>query len=77
MSMTRNKIEAAKMMAQEFIERCDAAMDQLDLEARRNTWAADSPGQSTPNDYSYGSKRTGALRRRSMDLTRILAELRK
>lgn len=77
MSMNRAKIEAAKSLAQEFIERCDAAIAQLDVEARRNTWRTDPPGQSTPADYSYGSKRTGTLRRRSMDLTRILAELRK
>lgn len=77
MSMTRFKIAAAKSMAQEFIERCDAALKQLDTEAKRNTWRTDPPGESTPFDYSFGSKPTGALRRRSMDLTRTLAELRK
>ena len=75
--MTRFKIAAAKALAQEFIERCDEAMKQLDREAKRNTWRTQPPGESTPYDYSYGSKPTGALRRRSMDLTRTLAELRK
>lgn len=71
--MTRFKIAAAKSLAQEFIERCDEAMKQLDTEAKRS-W---QPRDSTPFDYSFGSKPTGALRRRSMDLTRTLAELRK
>lgn len=76
MSMTRNKIEAAKKMAQDFITRCDDALLQLDRE-RGQHWKATAPDPITPNDYSFGSKRTGTLRRRSMDLTRILAELRK
>lgn len=76
MSMTRFKIAAAKALAQEFIERCDEAMKQLDVEAKGQTWRQ-PPGESTPFDYSQGSKPTGALRRRSMDLTRNLAELRK
>lgn len=75
--MTRFKIAAAKELAQEFIERCDAALKQLDAEAKRNTWRTEPPGEATLHDYSYGSKPTGALRRRSMDLTRTLAELRK
>lgn len=74
--MTRFKIAAAKALAQEFIERCDAAMKQLDTEAKGRHWTT-PPGESTPYDYSGGSKPTGALRRRSMDLTRTLAELRK
>lgn len=76
MSMTRFKIAAAKSLAQEFIERCDDALKQLDAEAKRQSWRT-PPGESTPFDYSFGSKPTGALRRRSMDLTRNLAELRK
>lgn len=71
MSMTRHKIAVAKSIAQEFIERCDDATAQLDKEARGYD------RERSGYDASYGSKRTGTLRRRSMDLTRILAELRK
>lgn len=88
MTMTRSKIEGAKAEAQRFIEAADAALARLDVEAKRRDEHYDylaqrghdgpRPAEGTsPYDYSYGSKETGALRRASLDLTRNLAELRK
>lgn len=73
MSMYRGKIERAKTEAEDFVGACNEALARLDTE---NTgWKnRDFPSIA---DYSYGSPETGALRRKSMDLTRILAELRK
>lgn len=74
MTMYRGKIERAKADAEEFIGACSEALARLDQEAAQS-WS----GPKAPSivDYSYGSPETGALRRRSMDLTRTLAELRK
>ena len=79
--MNRGQIEDAKALAKEFIVSCDTALAQLDAELEsRNEWLVDrgeDPYKSSRSDHSYGSKATGALRRRSLDLTRALAELRK
>ncbi|WP_028265918.1 hypothetical protein [Arthrobacter sp. MA-N2] len=79
MSMTRGKIELTKAAARSLIIACDALLERLDAErvrydhqAKRNVTRPKSDG-----DYSYGSPESGALRRRSMDVTRILADLRK
>ena len=88
MSMTREKIIAAQAEAGRFIKAGNAALSQLNAESqRRDEWNAyreeqginepRPPAGPQPNDYSYGSAQTGALRRASMDLTRTLAELRK
>lgn len=74
MSMTRQKIEAAQAEARRFLEAADAALARLDEENTRRIYPQPGP---TPDDYSYGSAATGALRRRSMDLTRSLADLRR
>lgn len=86
--MNRSQIEASKQLAQEFITAADAALGRLDAESeRRDEWndARQARGISEPyppngpqpDDYSFGSPETGALKRRSMDLTRSLAVLRK
>jgi hypothetical protein len=88
MSMTRNKIQESINEAQRFIKAAEEALGRLDLEcdwrderyddlaARGIDGPRPAPGRSF-DDYSYGSKETGALRRASLDLTRRLAELRK
>ena len=74
MPMYRGKIERAKADAEEFIGYCNEALSRLDQENER-TWEGKKPASIV--DHSFGSAETGALRRRSMDLTRTLAELRK
>lgn len=82
MSMNRQTIKEAKAEAQTFIKACDEALarldEELDLHQRwiRGNEEAPKP-QPKPSDHSYGSKQTGTLRRKSMDLTRILATLRR
>lgn len=73
--MTRDKIEAARDEATRFLLAADEALTQLDRE-NSATWRRD-PVEASPGDHSYGSAATGTLRRRSMDLTRALSELRK
>ena len=88
MSMTRAKIEKSITEARRFIVKAQSALERLDAEKEdRNLWYArrhamgidepTPPNENTPDDYSYGSPETGALRRASLDLTRNLAELRK
>jgi len=88
MSMNRQTIKDSIKQAREFIVAGQAALERLDAEvedrearyADRYAAGIDEPHPPTgpqPGDYSNGSKETGALRRKSMDLTRKLAELRK
>lgn len=73
MTMYRGKIETAKREAEDFIGACNEALTRLNTE--NEGWKGrDFP---SPADHSHGSAETGALRRKSMDLTRTLAELRK
>ena len=74
MSMNRQTIKDAKTEAQAFITACDEALARLDEEAA-NGWGGGR--KPTPGDQSGGSPQTGTLRRKSMDLTRILATLRR
>jgi hypothetical protein len=82
--MYRVVIEKAKEEAQAFITSCDQALEQLDKENERRyeydeteqQWTK-IPRKNRPSDYSYGSAATGALRRKSLDLTRMLADLRR
>ncbi len=88
MSMTRQKIEDSIKEARRFIVTAQAALERLNAEKEgRNAWYEErygagiseptpSPDRS-PDDHSWGSPETGALRRHSLDLTRILANLRK
>lgn len=75
MSMYRGRIETAKREAEDFIGACNEALARLDRENERS-WDGKKKPPSVI-DYSYGSAETGALRRKSMDLTRTLSELRK
>lgn len=80
--MNRSQIEASKQLAQEFITAADAALERLDSEQheRIDRWKSggdDGRFERRGTDYSYGSPETGALKRKSMDLTRSLAVLRK
>ncbi|WVX87982.1 hypothetical protein SEA_SNEK_62 [Arthrobacter phage Snek] len=86
--MNRAAITAAKMEALRFVEAADKALARLDEEVERRDKSVaarvaygydgpvPAPGAS-PDDFSYGSAATGTLRRRSMDLTRSLADLRR
>lgn len=76
MSMYRGKIEAAKAEAEAFIGSCKEALARLDHENSGYGYR-EEPKAASHSDYSFGSPETGALRRKSMDLTRTLAELRK
>lgn len=84
MTMTRNKIEAARAEARRFITKADAALARIDEEVAeqqgrfRDRYGDDATTVGPqPGDQSWGSAETGALRRASLDLTRNLAELRK
>lgn len=74
MSMNRQTIKEAKAEAQTFIKACDDALARLDEEAAYSWGPSAKP---SPADYSGGSPQTGTLRRKSMDLTRTLATLRR
>lgn len=80
--MNRGQIEASKQLAQEFIKTADAALARIDTEQleRIERWKAngdDGRFEKRSTDHSWGSPETGALKRKSMDLTRSLAVLRK
>lgn len=85
MSMTLDKIKATRALAVQFIADADALAAKLHDDHNPKRWNDstlrwEEPAASTcpPGDaYSYGSRESGQLRRRSMDLTRSLAELRK
>lgn len=79
MSMTRSKIEATITGAQQFITAAQSALERLDAERGTYDYQArvNVERPKTGGDYSYGSAESGTLRRKSMDLTRTLAELRK
>ncbi|UVK63583.1 hypothetical protein SEA_JANEEMI_63 [Arthrobacter phage Janeemi] len=86
--MNRAQILAAQAEARRFVQAADVALARLDEEVARRDQSYDvrakhgydgprpAPGAS-PDDYSFGSAATGTLRRRSMDLTRSLADLRR
>lgn len=84
MAMYRVVIEKVKEEAQALITACDAALAQIDKEnVGRSRWdhqkeemVKDAEGPR-PGDRSWGSRATGDLRRKSMDLTRLLADLRR
>lgn len=64
--MSPETIKSAKKMAAEFIK----AIDEMVAEEKTR--------KSTHGDWTYASpKHRGAVRRKSMDLTRALAEMRR
>lgn len=79
--MTREQIEKVRALAQEVDALALEVLVDLDEDLKRELggWRqAETPRDPSPSDYLMcGNKNTGALRRRSMDLTRALAEMRK
>lgn len=73
--MTRLEIERTKNLAREFMDSCDAvirAMNEGDYRHDGEDWKKVSVDR-----FNSGRKETGALRRKSLDLTRALADLRR
>ena len=70
--MNRASIRRVKQLCAELAQLCDAAEERINQERQYRGYST-----RAPSDHSYGSPQTAALRRRSMDLTRALAELRK
>ena len=66
--MRKKQILKVKELANEVIQRCDAALQDATAWANLSNEVA---------RYNVGTKATGALRRASMELTRALAEMRK
>lgn len=65
--MNINTVKSARTLAERFIRKADAILDNLG-------------GEDEPSENHWpitGTKETGALRRASLDLTRALAEMRK
>ena len=79
--MNREQIEKVRTLAQEVDALALEVLVDLDEDLKRELggWRqAETPREPSPTDYLMcGNRNTGALRRRSMDLTRALAELRK
>lgn len=79
--MNRGSIEEVRRLTVEVSFLCGEALEMLDIELdARNEYAfvCDEEGRDpSPADHSYGSPETAALRRRSMDLTRALARMRR
>ena len=79
--MTREQIEQVRALIAEVDSLAAVVLADLDEDLTRELggWRkAETPRDPSPSDYLMcGNKNTGALRRRSMDLTRKLAEMRK
>ena len=79
--MNREQIEKVRTLAQEVDALALEVLADLDEDLKRELggWRkAETPRDPSPTDYLMcGNRNTGALRRRSMDLTRALAEMRK
>lgn len=78
--MNRQTVEQVRALIEEVDALARDVLIDLDMELTREIggWKKlDNPRPASPSDYiSCGNKNTGALRRRSMDLTRKLAEMR-
>jgi len=74
--MNRQRIEYVRRLAREVYTLCDAALDAINLEARATAEFMERDYER-PSDRSSGSAETATLRRRSMDLTRALADMRR
>lgn len=79
--MNREQIEKVRTLLQEVADLTSEVLRDLDEDLKRELggWRqAETPRDPSPSDHLMcGNKNTGALRRRSMDLTRALAEMRK
>lgn len=83
MSLSKATLTEVSKVAQEVLILIDLTIDEIN---GRRSWERDGNGQHLPmypNETAPGhatpdgSKTTAALKRRSMDLTRLLAELRR
>jgi hypothetical protein len=83
MALNRAGIEKARKEALEFVAHCELLLVELDNNLSRHRYDdekkawVDTAEPPSPADRSWGSKASGALRRKSMDLTRTLADLRR
>lgn len=79
--MNRGQIEKVRALIAEVDALATVVLADLDEDLKREIggWRkAETPREPSPSDYLMcGNRNTGALRRRSMDLTRALAEMRK
>jgi hypothetical protein len=72
--MKTSNIDAAYILAQEF---CECVEDLRKEESARKSYKDGQGDYHTVEYPSKSHKHRGALRRKSMDLTRALAEMRK
>lgn len=77
MSMNRHEIKAAIRQANEFISAAEDALEELDADYSQRVLPGNGWTPQGSDRFIVGTAASGALRRRSMDLTRKLAELRK
>ena len=77
MSMDRQTIKDTIKQARELIVAGQAALERLDAEKSQSVDAGEGWTPRADDRFILGTPETGTLRRRSMDLTRTLAELRK
>ena len=77
--MNREQIEKVRTLLQEVADLTGEVLRDLDEDLKPKPWRQEeTPREPSPTDYLMcGNRNTGALRRRSMDLTRALAEMRK
>ena len=79
--MNRGQIEKVRALIAEVDDLAREVLVDLDEDLTRELggWRkAETPRDPSPSDHLMcGNKNTGALRRRSMDLTRALAEMRR
>lgn len=75
--MNRQRIEYVRRLAREVYTLCDVALDAINLETSATAEFMERDYSELPSDRSSGSAATATLRRRSMDLTRALADLRR
>lgn len=80
--MNRSQIETVRALCREVERLCTEALIRLDAEVAQwnEYFSVVDPlhvdRKPSPSDRSFGSRETDALRRRSMDLTCALADLR-
>ena len=77
--MQIDKARRVRDLAQEVVRLIDAAIARAhrDREETNAYWAERGEGPLTSQPSISGTPESSALRRRSMDLTRALAEMRK
>ena len=78
MSINMDNLETVRSLCVEVAELSDKVRGEMVREGQRyhERWPVNFPEGYVPATH-YGSPLSGKLRRRSMDLTRALAELRR